>query len=82
MSRPGYGPGAWLRAALSPDIVRGALAIALVVGIALNLINQSERVTLGQGLSLPHLFLNFLVPYLVATWSGARAALRQKDTEL
>ncbi len=81
MSDRSRGPGAWLRAAFSPHMIRGALAIALVVGIVLNFINQSERVGLGQGLSLPHLFLNFLVPYLVATWSGARAALRQKDTE-
>lgn len=81
MSSVGHGPGAWMRAALSPDIVRGALAVALVVGIALNLINQSERLTLGQGISMPHLLLNFLVPYLVATWSGARAALRQKDND-
>ncbi|WP_405219841.1 hypothetical protein [Lentisalinibacter sediminis] len=49
MSSVGHGPGAWLRTALSPDIVRGALTVAFVVGIALNLINQSERVTLGQG---------------------------------
>ncbi len=82
MSGGGQGAGAWLRAAFSPHIVRGALAVACVVGVVLNLINQSERVTLGQGVSLPHLFLNFLVPYLVATWSGARAALRQKDTNI
>jgi len=70
-----------LETALRRDILRGAIAVSLIVGSVLNVINQGERITAGTGLSLPHFFLNYLVPYLVASWSGARAAVRRNGTD-
>lgn len=49
-----------------------ALPLAMVVGTILNLINQGERVLAGTGVSWPHVFLNYLVPYCVASYAAAR----------
>lgn len=52
------------------------MRIALVVGITLNLINQGDAILHGfKGLDLPRFFLNFLVPYLVATYSAVQATI-------
>lgn len=62
-----------LRLMLSPRICGNALRISLVVGTVLNLINQGEHLLAGQGVTLGHAVLNYLVPFLVASYSGARA---------
>lgn len=54
----------------SARIARNAVRIALVVGTLLNLINQGEAILYGPGVSWPHLLLNYLVPYLVASYSA------------
>ena len=61
-----------LQTALQPHIVRNAVKIALVVGSVLNLINQGEALWRGSGVSWPHVLLNFLVPYCVASYSAAK----------
>ena len=61
-----------LQTALQPHIVRNAVKIALVVGSVLNLINQGEALWRGSGISWPHVLLNFLVPYCVASYSAAK----------
>ncbi|WP_127476129.1 nitrate/nitrite transporter NrtS [Sulfurivermis fontis] len=67
-----------LRAACAPTIVRGAVRIALVVGLALNLINQGEALLHGADIRWAHALLNFLVPYGVASYSAARHQLSQE----
>jgi hypothetical protein len=61
-----------LQTALKPHIARNAVKIALVVGSVLNLINQGEALWRGSGVSWPHVLLNFLVPYCVASYSAAK----------
>lgn len=61
-----------LRAACSRNIASNALRISLVVGTVLNVINQGGAIFVGTGVSWPHVFLNYMVPYLVATYSAAK----------
>lgn len=63
----------FLRLMLSPRICGNALRVSLVVGTVLNVINQGEHMLAGQGVMLGHAALNFLVPFLVASYSCARA---------
>lgn len=56
-----------------PQILRNALKVSLVVGSLINLINQGERLLAGDGLLLGYAFMNYLVPFCVATYSGAKA---------
>lgn len=62
-----------LRIMASPRIVGNALRVSFVVGTLLNVINQGEYLLAGQGLMIGHALLNYLVPLLVASYSGARA---------
>lgn len=55
-----------------PHIVRGAIQVSLVVGTALNLLNQGADWYRGEGISLFQLLVNYAVPYLVASYSAAR----------
>ena len=61
-----------MRAACSQRIASNALRISLVVGTVLNLINQGGPIFTGSEGSWPHVFLNYLVPYFVATYSAAK----------
>ncbi len=56
-----------------PKIVGNAIKISLVVGTALNLINQGEYLLAGEGMMVGNALLNYLVPFCVACYSGARA---------
>ncbi|MDZ4307020.1 FAD-dependent oxidoreductase [Allopontixanthobacter sp.] len=54
--------------------VRGnALRVALVVGTCLNVINQGADIWLLGELDLPRFLMNYAVPYLVASYSAAKA---------
>jgi hypothetical protein len=59
-------------AATSAHIVRNSLKISLVVGTILNLINQGDNLFHGESVSWPHLFMNYLTPYIVASYSAAK----------
>lgn len=61
-----------LRAALSRRVAANAFRIALVVGSALNLINQGGAIFAGSGVSWFHVLLNYVVPYCVASYSAAK----------
>jgi len=61
-----------IQAAMLPTIVFNSLKIALVVGTILILVNQGESIFNGETISWLNLFLNYLVPYLVASYSAAR----------
>ena len=63
----------FFRVMASPKIVGNAVKISLVVGTALNLINQGDYLLAGQGMMIGNALLNYLVPFCVACYSGARA---------
>lgn len=68
-----------MRFALTRRIAGNAAKIALVVGTLLNAINQGGAVLAGDGVSLAHLALNYLVPYAVATFSAVQLRLQQLE---
>lgn len=58
--------------ALSPNILKNAIKISLVVGLVLNIINQGTNIWSGDDVSWLHIFLNFFVPYCVSTYSAVK----------
>lgn len=70
-----------MRLILSARIAKSALRVALVVGTALNLINQGEHILAGNDISWFHLLLNYFVPYCVASYSAARNQLMRGEDE-
>lgn len=66
-----------LRAACTPEIAMAALRVALVVGTALNLVNQGPLILHGGDVSWMQVVLNYLMPYCVSSYGGARVRLRQ-----
>lgn len=66
---------ALLNAARDAQIALKALKVAIVVGIFLNIINQGPRPVEGDRVNWVQVILNFVVPYCVASYSGARNEL-------
>lgn len=66
-----------LSLAFSGQTIRQSFRISLVVGTALNLINQWESLRSGQGIIVGHLLLNYMVPYCVATYSAVQVKLQR-----
>lgn len=64
-----------------PEVVRNALRVAAVVGTVLNLINQGGRFAHPETVSWGHVVLNYLVPFVVASYSAARMELELKEKE-
>ncbi len=58
------------------DIAFSSLCISLVVGTALNLINQGGDWFHGEGLHAGHFILNYIVPFCVAAYSAIRTRLK------
>lgn len=69
---------ALLEAACKSPTIKAAARVALVVGTALNLINQSPQILAGDAINLWHLTLNYLVPYCVSSYSAASNELRRR----
>jgi len=70
-----------LNVALQADVVRTALRVAIVVGTMLALINHSSAM-LDLSLSKQNIFqifLTYLVPYGVSTYSSVKAILDNDD---
>ncbi len=65
-----------LRLMASRPVAATAIRVALVVGTCLNAINQGDALWHGSGISWGKVLLNYMTPYLVASYSAARA--RQK----
>lgn len=63
----------FFRVMASRKIAGNGVKVGLVVGTMLNLVNQGEYLLAGQGLMVGHVLLNYLVPFCVACYSGARA---------
>ena len=64
-----------LRQTFRPPIVRRSLVVALVVGTALNAINQGPEIWRGDDVVVWKLAMTYCVPFLVASY-GAFSALR------
>lgn len=62
-----------LRAALAPPVLQRSVLVALVVGSALNLINQGDAIFAGTMPVVWKLALTYAVPFVVASY-GAYAA--------
>ncbi len=66
-----------VRAVLRPPILTRSLWVTVIVGTALNLINQGDRLVAGMPLDWGKLALTYGVPFLVASfgaWSALSAA--------
>lgn len=61
------------KALASASVIRIASQVSLVVGTCLNLINQGDELLAGEPVSLGRIVLNYIVPFSVAAFSGARA---------
>jgi hypothetical protein len=66
------------RRTLTGAALRRSLMVALVVGTALNLINQGPELLTGHWPVLWKLVLTYLVPFLVASY-GSYAAFRSSS---
>ena len=64
-----------LRLTFGPESLRRSLLVALVVGTALNLINQGPEVLSGEFPVLWKLALTYFTPFAVASY-GSYAAFR------
>lgn len=71
-----------LQCALTRPVIINALKVALVVGSCLNAINQGPQLWLGEGVEWNKVVLNYVVPYLVASYSAARALVGQSVSRL
>lgn len=61
-------------------VLESSLQIALVVGAILNLINQGGAIWGDARFSIGHFFMNFAVPFCVASFSAAKNEIaRAKD---
>lgn len=69
-----------LKVVLQAKYVRRSLVVAIVVGSALNLINQPEAILGEAQLVWWKVILTYLVPFFVATY-GAYGALPNQDSE-
>jgi hypothetical protein len=66
-----------LRATFSRQGVRRSLLVALIVGTALNVINQGAEVWAGEPPVIWKVVLTYLTPFLVASY-GTYGALRSR----
>jgi hypothetical protein len=55
---------------LSDGIPKRSLAVALIVGSILNLINQGDALFGGMDINVTKIMLTFAVPYCVATYGA------------
>jgi hypothetical protein len=58
---------------LSRPVVTNAIKVSLFVGTCLNAINQGTAIWHGTGVEWGKVILNYVVPYLVASYSAAKA---------
>lgn len=51
-----------------------AIKVAIIVGTVLTLINQGDQIWVGDVPPIWKIALTYLVPYLVSSYAGAKAA--------
>lgn len=63
------------------DVIRRSLKVSLIVGTALNCINQGDAIISG-GIS-PHLYwkvpITYLVPFMVSTYAAVSAIISDEN---
>ena len=64
-----------IRQTFRPPIVKRSLLVGLVVGTALNAINQGPEIWYGEPVVVWKLAMTYCVPFLVASY-GSYSALR------
>ncbi len=62
-----------ISAMLSRPVVANAVRVSMVVGTCLNAINQGPDIWRGEALIWDRLVMNYAVPFLVASYSAAKA---------
>lgn len=67
-----------LSLATSGGVPRRAIIVAIVVGSALNLINQGDAIFGPKAIDMGKLLLTFVVPYLVSTHGAVSAGLSNR----
>ena len=67
-----------LRTMATGPVATPALRVSLVVGTILNLINQGDALIHLAGVQWGKFALNYATPYLVASYSAARARIAMK----
>lgn len=70
-----------LQLATSDGVPFCALKVAIVVGLALNAINQGDVLFSDGELDITKALLTFLVPYLVSTHGAVSARLRHTERQ-
>lgn len=68
-----------LEAMLSRPVVTNAAKVSLFVGTCLNAINQGPAIWHGEPVEWGKMALNFLVPFLVSSYSAAKTRRGQAD---
>ena len=68
----------FLKTAVSDGIPRRSLTVAVVVGTALNLINQGDALWAGAGVMWGKVALTYAVPYCVTTYGAVTTILRYR----
>ena len=66
-----------LRAMATWPVATTAIRVSLVVVTILNLINQGDALLHMAGVQWGKFALNYATPYLVASYSAARVAMRR-----
>lgn len=59
-------------AAKQPRLLKASIQTAMAVGIILNTINQWGAIWGSADVSIPHLLMNFIVPFFVSSYSAAK----------
>lgn len=69
----------WISLAFSPPVRQRAIKVALLVGVILAVINYGDKIINGsfELRDLTKMFLSFLVPYCVSTYSAVSAMRAQ-----
>ena len=60
---------------LARPVATSAFKVSIFVGTCLNAINQGSALWHGSGVEWGKILLNYAVPYLVASYSAARARM-------
>ncbi len=64
-----------LRRVLSRPILYNSIAVMIVVGTVLNIINQGDVLMKGASLNWPKVCLTYLMPFLVASFASWKVML-------
>ena len=65
----------------APRILKASIRVALVVGTALNVINQGKPMLEDSSLSVTQLLMDFIAPLCVSSYSAARNELALHEIE-